>query len=83
MGGCVAVFDVGKTNVKLIVFDEHRQVVAERSQANAPLAPDADWPYLRLDTERAWTFLLSALKDSASATLSRRSPSPPTGRPAC
>ena len=41
MGGCVAVFDVGKTNVKLIVFDRDGRVVAERSQPNAPLPPDA------------------------------------------
>ena len=39
MDGCVAVFDVGKTNVKLIVFDRDGRVVAERSQPNAPLPP--------------------------------------------
>ena len=63
MGGSVAVFDVGKTNVKLIVFDPDGRVVAERSQPNASLPPDASWPYLRLDTESAWAFLLLALKD--------------------
>ena len=68
MGGSVAVFDVGKTNVKLIVFDRDGKVVAERSQPNAPLPPDARWPYLRLDTERAWAFLLASLKDVGAAT---------------
>ena len=63
MTGCVAVFDVGKTNIKLVVFDGDGKVVADRSHPNASLAPDADWPYLRLDTDRAWRFLLSALKE--------------------
>ena len=42
MTGCVAVFDVGKTNIKLVVFDRDGKVVADRSQPNAPLAPDAE-----------------------------------------
>ncbi|RBP13749.1 sugar (pentulose or hexulose) kinase [Roseiarcus fermentans] len=67
MGHGVAVFDVGKTNVKLIVFDREGNVLAERSQPNGSLPPDARWPYLRLDTERAWAFLLAALKDIGRA----------------
>jgi L-fuculokinase len=63
MKGCVAVLDIGKTNTKLVVFDPAGKVVAERSQDSAPLKPDARWPYLRLDTERAWTFYLAALTD--------------------
>ena len=63
MAGCVAVFDVGKTNIKLVVFDRDGRVVADRSHPNAPLAPDQSCPYLRLDTERAWRFLLAALKE--------------------
>ncbi len=35
----------------------------ERARANAPLTPDAECPYLRLDTEGAWSFLIGALKD--------------------
>ena len=31
MSRCVAVFDVGKTNMKLVVFDAAGKVVAERS----------------------------------------------------
>ena len=63
MNGCVAVFDVGKTNIKVVVFDRAGDVLAERSAPNAPLAPDAKWPYLRLDTEGAWAFLIGALKE--------------------
>ena len=51
MAGCVSVFDVGKTNLKLVAFDRDGRVVADRRRPNAPLAPDADCPYLRLDTD--------------------------------
>jgi sugar (pentulose or hexulose) kinase len=67
MGGNVGVFDVGKTNVKLLVFDGDGSLVAERSEANGSLPPDARWPYLRLDTERAWAFLISSLKEVGGA----------------
>jgi sugar (pentulose or hexulose) kinase len=63
MNGCVAVFDLGKTNIKVVVFDRGGAVLAERSAPNTPLAPDPEWPYLRLDTEGAWAFLLAALKE--------------------
>ncbi|MBV9910472.1 MAG: hypothetical protein JOY52_23200, partial [Hyphomicrobiales bacterium] len=63
MSRCVAVFDVGKTNIKVVVFDRDGEVLAERSAPNTPLAPDLTWPYLRLDTEGAWAFLLGALKE--------------------
>jgi L-fuculokinase len=63
MNGCVAVFDVGKTNMKVVVFDAAGEVVAERGHPNAPLAPDAKWPYLKLDTEGAWSFLIGGLKE--------------------
>jgi L-fuculokinase len=63
MNGCVAVFDLGKTNMKVVVFDVTGRVVAERSAPNAPLSPDAQWPYLKLNTEGAWAFLVRALKE--------------------
>jgi L-fuculokinase len=63
MNRCVAVFDVGKTNMKLVVFDAAGKVAAERGYPNAPLPPDAKWPYLKLDTEGAWAFLIGALKE--------------------
>ena len=63
MNGCVAVFDIGKTNMKVVVFDAAGKVVAERGCPNAPLAADAKWPYLKLDTEGAWSFLIGALKE--------------------
>ena len=63
MNGCVAVLDVGKTNIKVVVFDRGGAVLAERSAPNAPSVPDARWPYLELDTEGAWSFLIGALKE--------------------
>ncbi len=65
MSGCVAVFDLGKTNRKLVVFDRAGNVLAEKFEPNAPLLPDSEWPYLRLDTEGAWSFLIGALKSVA------------------
>jgi L-fuculokinase len=61
MNGCVAVFDLGKTNMKIVVFDAAGRVVAERGHPNASVLPDARWPYRRLYTEGAWAFLVSAL----------------------
>lgn len=63
MNGCVAVFDLGKTNIKVAVFDRDGAVLAERSAPNIPLAPDGQWPYSRLDTEGAWSFLIGALQE--------------------
>jgi L-fuculokinase len=63
MNRCVAVFDVGKTNIKVVVFDRGGEVLAERSAPNVPLDPDAEWPYLKLDTEGAGAFLIGALKE--------------------
>ncbi len=62
MDGCVAVFDIGKTNMKVVVFDAAGTVVAERSHPNASVSPDALWPYKRLHTAGAWAFLIGALK---------------------
>ena len=63
MNGCVAVFDIGKTNMKVVVFDAAGKVAAERCHPNASLLPDARWPYRRLGAECAWTFLIGALEE--------------------
>src|SRR5579863_1408952 len=63
MTGCVAVFDIGKTNMKVVVFDAAGAVAAERGHPNGSLVPDAQWPYLKLDTDGAFAFLIGALKD--------------------
>src|SRR5579863_10496355 len=63
MTGCVAVFDIGKTNMKVVVFDAAGAVAAERGHPNGSLVPDAQWPYLKLDTAGAFAFLIGALKD--------------------
>ena len=57
----VAALDVGKTNVKVVLFDQDGAILAERSAPNAPLPPDGQWPYPRLDVERIWSFALAAL----------------------
>ena len=63
MSGCVAVFDVGKTNIKLVVFDTAAGSSPTGRIPTRRSLPMRDWPYLRLDTERAWRFLLAALKE--------------------
>ena len=63
MNGCVAVFDIGKTNMKVVVFDAAGEVVAERGHPNGTLLPGARWPYRSLYTEGSWAFLVRALKD--------------------
>ena len=72
MSGCVAVLDIGKTNIKVVVFDAAGTVVAERSHPNASLPPDARWPYLQLHTEGAWAFLIGALKELGAQFADRR-----------
>lgn len=66
MNGCVAVLDIGKTHIKALAFDAEGRVVQEHSRPNAPLPADAGSPYLRLDTEVAWSFLLDALREIAA-----------------
>jgi L-fuculokinase len=63
MSGCVAVFDIGKTNMKVVVFDAAGEVVAEHGHPNGTLLPGARWPYRSLYTEGAWAFLIRALED--------------------
>ena len=59
----VAVLDVGKTNVKVVLFDDEDAILGERSRPNAALAADAQWPYPRLDVEMIWRFLLTSLAE--------------------
>jgi sugar (pentulose or hexulose) kinase len=63
MNRCVAVFDIGKTNMKVVVFDRGGEVLAERGHPNATLLPYARCPYRSLSTEGAWRFLIGALKE--------------------
>ncbi len=57
----VAVLDVGKTNVKVVLFDDEGAILGERSRPNAALPPDAQWPYPRRDVEMIWGVLLGSL----------------------
>lgn len=58
----IAVLDIGKTNVKLVVFNQTGQVLWQASQPNAPAL---DGPYPHADVEKIWHFLLSALSEAS------------------
>ncbi|MET3911742.1 sugar (pentulose or hexulose) kinase [Bradyrhizobium sp. S3.3.6] len=61
MSQTVAVFDIGKTNVKLALFDEGR-LLWEKSAPNRVLPGP---PYPNEDVESAWNFFLDALREVA------------------
>lgn len=57
-----AVLDIGKTNLKLVVFDAEGLVLWEKSAPNTPLpAP----PYLHANVEAIWHFVLTSLTEAA------------------
>jgi sugar (pentulose or hexulose) kinase len=62
--GAVAVLDIGKTNVKLELFNAERALLWERSIPNIVL-PDP--PYPHADVEAIWAFLIGALADANNA----------------
>jgi sugar (pentulose or hexulose) kinase len=62
MSGAVAVLDVGKSNVKLALFDRAGAVLWERSTPNRP-APGP--PYLHADVEAIWSFFVASLSEAA------------------
>ncbi len=57
--------------------------MAERGRPNAPLAPDATWPYLQLDTDGAWTFFVGALKEFGARFSIEAISTATHGAPAC
>ena len=58
-----AVLDVGKTNVKLLVFNKRFQVLGRQSMANQSLPGP---PYPHLDVERVWRWWLDRLRDATA-----------------
>ena len=62
MSGAVAVLDVGKTNVKLALFDPGGAVLWERSTPNRPLPGP---PYLHANVEAIWSFFVTSLAEAA------------------
>src|SRR6202453_1398847 len=62
--GAVAVLDVGKTNVKLALFESSGAVLWERSTPNRPLPGP---PYLHANVEAIWSFFVASLAEAASA----------------
>ena len=63
MSQTVAVLDIGKTNVKLALFDEGR-LLWEKSAPNR-IRPGP--PYPHEDVESAWDFFLDALREAGRA----------------
>ncbi|MBR0724386.1 sugar kinase [Bradyrhizobium manausense] len=63
MSQTVAVLDIGKTNVKVALFDNGR-LLWERSAPNR-IRPGP--PYPHEDVESAWNFFLDALREAARA----------------
>jgi sugar (pentulose or hexulose) kinase len=60
MSQTVAVFDIGKTNVKLALFDEGKL----RWEKSAPNRMLPGPPYPHEDVESAWDFFLDALREA-------------------
>jgi len=59
----VVVLDVGKTHVKLFAIEPHGGgVIEQRQTANQSLEEE---PYIHVDVERIWTWLIEALSDLA------------------
>ena len=63
MSQTVAVLDIGKTNVKLALFDQGR-LLWEKSAPNRVLPGP---PYPHEDVEAAWAFFLDALREVGRA----------------
>ena len=60
----VAVIDIGKTNLKLVVLGEDGRELFLRKAPNAPLPGP---PYLHHDVERIWRFVTASLAEAAAA----------------
>jgi L-fuculokinase len=58
----IAVLDIGKTNVKLVLMDEGGQALWTRRQAN-PVRPGP--PYPHVDSEAIWAFAKGSLAEAA------------------
>ncbi len=56
--GATAVLDIGKTNVKVVVFAANGTLMVEQSKPNATRS---DPPYLHIDTEFIWKTALDTL----------------------
>jgi L-fuculokinase len=64
MSGAVAVLDIGKTNVKVVLFDASGALLWERSRPNETLSGA---PYPHADVESIWAFFIEALRDANAA----------------
>ncbi len=57
----IAVLDVGKTNLKFVVFDDDGILLFERQMPNASLEGP---PYPHVDVEKIWNFLGASLREA-------------------
>jgi sugar (pentulose or hexulose) kinase len=57
---CIAVIDIGKTNIKALSFDDDGTVLLERSAPNRSIGGE---PYLHFDEPAIWQFILASLRD--------------------
>jgi sugar (pentulose or hexulose) kinase len=57
-----AVLDVGKTNLKFVVFDDAGTLLFERQMQNTSLS---ELPYPHVDVDRIWKFLGTSLREAA------------------
>lgn len=59
----LAVLDIGKTNVKLVVLDEHGHVLHEQRRPNTVLSTP---PYPHYDIDGIWHWLIDALRQAST-----------------
>jgi sugar (pentulose or hexulose) kinase len=64
MSGAVAVLDIGKSNIKVELFDTERALLWERTTPNRVL-PGPLYPHA--DVEAIWAFFIAALRDANRA----------------
>ncbi|HLW92825.1 MAG TPA: FGGY family carbohydrate kinase [Roseiarcus sp.] len=63
MSGVVAVLDIGKTNVKLALFDQGKLLWEKSTPSRVLPGP----PYPHEDVETVWSFAISALREAGRA----------------
>ncbi|MBV1705370.1 MAG: hypothetical protein KGQ28_11255, partial [Hyphomicrobiales bacterium] len=66
MAPAVAAFDIGKTNLKLVVTDGAGRRLASRTAPNAPQPPTTARPWSALDVAGAWRFVVEGLRELAA-----------------
>jgi sugar (pentulose or hexulose) kinase len=58
--------DIGATSIKVGAFDEHGELLALATRANAPVVQDAARGWFAWDAERLWADVASALREATA-----------------